>query len=317
METPLWCWFAIGALIVVLICVDLLVHRGGSEPALRKAMIVSAAWIGVSVVFGVVMGVIGDWESAGEYFGVYLTEKSLSVDNIFVFAILFGAFAVPVAYQRRVLFYGVLGALIFRGALIVVGTSLIGHFDWALYALGVVLIVSAVRMLRGGELVDPNRNVAIRLLRRLLPVTASYEGQKFVSRVNGVLLATPLLIALFAIEITDLFFAMDSIPAAFGITEDVFVIFAANAFAVLGLRSVYFVLAGAMERYSYINVGLAALLVFIGAKMLLAPFLTVPIVASLGVIMVIIGTSVVASLWRERRAAPAPGRQRELVGAER
>jgi tellurite resistance protein TerC len=314
MEIPLWCWLAAGALLLLLLSVDFAVHRGDRESTLRKALIVSSAWVGVSVAFGVVLGVIGNWESAGEYFGVYLTEKSLSIDNIFVFAILLSAFAVPAAYQRRVLFYGVFGALAFRGLLIAVGASLVDQFDLVLYILGGLLILSGLRMARGGELVDPDRNIAIRLLRRVVPVTPDYMGQSFVRRVNGVLMATPLLVALLAIEITDLVFAMDSIPAAFGITNDVFVIFTANAFAVLGLRALYFVLVGAMDRFTYVKFGLAALLVFIGCKMLLEPFLSVPILGSLAVIVVVIGTSIAASLWHERRAEPAPIEPRESSG---
>ena len=317
MQTALWCWFATGALIAGLLCVDFVAHRGERAPVLRKAVIATGAWIGISVVFGLLIGVIGSWESSGEYFGVYLTEKSLSIDNIFVFAVLFQAFAVPVAYQRRVLFYGVLGALVFRGALIAVGVSLVDHMAWVLYILGVALILSGARMLTGGELVDPDRNVAIRLLRRLVPMTPSYTGPSFVARLNGRRIATPLLIALVAIEVTDLFFAMDSIPAAFGITRDVFVIFTANAFAVLGLRSLYFVLAGAIDRFTYVNLGLAGLLVFIGAKMLVAPVLSIPIVVSLAVIIVIMGASIGASVWRERRVTLASNDERELVGAGR
>jgi tellurite resistance protein TerC len=299
-RTPLWCWLASGALILVLLLVDFAVHRGDRESTLRKALIVSGAWIAVSAVFGVVLGGIGSWERAGEYLGVYLTEKSLSIDNIFVFAVLFSAFVVPVAFQRRVLFYGVFGALALRGLLIAVGASLVDHFGWVLYVLGAFLILSGIRMVRGSELIDPDRNIAIRLLRRLLPITPDYMGQRFVCRMNGVLMATPLLIALLAIEVTDLVFAMDSIPAAFGITGDVFVIFTANAFAVLGLRSLYFVLIGAMDRFTYVNFGLAALLVFIGCKMLLEPFLTIPILASVAVIIVVIGAAIAASIWHER-----------------
>jgi len=317
MGTATWCWFALGALIVLLLSVDLLAHRGEREPTLGNALIATGAWLGISIAFGVVLGTFGNWESAGEYFGVYLTEKSLSIDNIFVFAILFQAFAVPGVYQRRVLFYGVVGALLFRGLFIAVGASLVEQFGWFLYILGVLLILSGARMFRGNDLVDPDRNVAIRLIRRLFSVTPTYVGKSFVTRVNGKILATPLLIALLAIEVTDLVFAMDSIPAAFGITKNVFVIFAASAFAVLGLRSLYFVLAGAMERFLYVKVGLAALLVFIGAKMLLAPFLSMPILASLAVIVVIMSASIAASLWHERRVALARSRKCELIGAER
>jgi tellurite resistance protein TerC len=312
MHTSLWTWLAASGLILALLAVDFAVHRGDRGTSLRKALVVSGAWIGVSVVFGVVMGTFRGWESAGEYFGVYLTEKSLSIDNIFVFAVLFRAFAVPVAYQRRVLFYGVFGALALRAAMIAAGATLIEHFGWILYILGAFLIVSGVRMARGSELIDPERNIAIRFLRRLLPVTPGYVGQSFVTRVNGVRMATPLLIALLAIEVTDLVFAMDSIPAAFGITGDVFVIFTANAFAVLGLRSLYFVLVGAMDRFTYVNFGLAALLVFIGCKMLLEPLIAIPILVSVAVIILVIGTSIVASIWHERRAVSASIEQRDV-----
>ena len=314
MQTPTWCWFATGALILGLLSVDFAVHRGDRGTTLRKALVVSCAWVAVSVIFGTSMGTFRGWESAGEYFGVYLTEKSLSIDNIFVFAVLFGAFAVPAPYQRRVLFYGVFGALALRAALIVVGATLLGQFGWILYILGAFLVFSGYRMARGGELIDPERNLAIRSLRRVLPVTADFMGQSFVTCVNGVLMATPLLIALLAIEVTDLVFALDSIPAAFGITGDVFVIFTANAFAVLGLRSLYFVLIGVMDRFIYVNAGLAALLVFIGCKMLLEPFLTVPILVSVGVIMLVILVAIGASLWHEQHAGSVSGDIRDRSG---
>jgi tellurite resistance protein TerC len=284
---------------------------------MRKALVVSGAWVAVSVAFGVAIGVFGGWESAGEYYGVYLTEKSLSIDNIFVLAVLLRAFAVPAIYQRRVLFYGVFGALALRAALIAAGASLVGEFGWMLYVLGGLLIVSGVRMARGSEIIDPDRNVAIRLLRRVLPVTPDFVGQRFVTRVNGARIATPLLLALITIEITDLVFAMDSIPAAFGITGRVFVIFTANAFAVLGLRSLYFVLVGALNRFTYVDFGLAALLVFIGCKMLLEPFVTIPILVSVSVIIVVVSGSIAASVWHERRDGSVLDARSERVGASR
>jgi tellurite resistance protein TerC len=314
MSTPLWCWLAAGGLIVGLLATDFAVHRGDHAPTLQKALLVSSGWVGVSIAFGLALGATRGWEDAGEYFGVYLTEKSLSVDNIFVFALLFGAFSVPAAYQRRVLYYGVFGALVSRGLLIAIGASLIDHFGWVLYILGALLIVSGIRMARGDELIDPDRNTAIRLFRRLVPVTPTYLGQRFVVRRSGVLMATPLLVALLAIETTDVVFAMDSIPAAFGITSEVFVIFTANAFALLGLRSLYFVLAGAMERFVYIKVGLAALLVLIGAKMVLEPVVSIPILASVGGIVVVIGAAIFFSIWRERRVADSPMRPPEKTG---
>lgn len=305
MHTPPWCWFATCGLILGLLSIDFAAHRRDRGTTVRKAVVVSAAWIGVSVAFGVAMGAFGSWEGAGEYFGVYLTEKTLSVDNIFVFAVLFRAFAVPVANQRRVLFYGVFGALVFRAAMITAGASLIGEFGWILYVLGGFLVVSGVRMAAGHEIIDPDRNVAIRLLRRVLPVTPDFEGQRFFSRVNGLWVATPLLLALLAVEMTDLLFAADSIPAAFGITGDVFVIFTANAFAVLGLRSLYFLLAGVIDRFTYVNFGIAVLLVFIGCKMMLEPFLDVSTLASVGVIIIVIAASIAASIWHEVRGEAA------------
>jgi tellurite resistance protein TerC len=315
-QTPTWCWFASGALILGLLSVDFTAHRGDRGTTLRKALVVSGAWVAVGLIFGMLMGTFRGWESAGEYYGVYLTEKSLSIDNIFVFAVLFGAFAVPAAYQRRVLFYGVFGALALRAALIAVGATLLGQFGWILYLLGGFLVFSGFRMARGGELIDPDRNLAIRFLRRVLPVTADFDGQGFITRVNGLVMATPLLLALLAIEATDLVFALDSIPAAFGITGDVFVIFTANAFAILGLRSLYFVLVGVMDRFIYVKAGLAALLVFIGCKMLLEPILTVPILVSLVVIILVITASIVASLWHERRAGSVLGDVRDRSGVE-
>jgi tellurite resistance protein TerC len=300
-HTPLWCWFATCVLIVVLLSADFLLHRGDSEIKTRKALVATAAWIAVSILFGIGLGVAGDWDRGGDYFGAYLTEKSLSIDNVFVFAVLFHAFAVPAAYQRRVLFYGVFGALVLRGALIAAGASLISEFEWILYLLGAVLIFSGFRMARGKDVIDLDKNVAIRVLRRIVPVAPNYMGSRFVVRIDGVLKASPLLVVLLAIETTDLFFAMDSIPATFGITTDVFLVFAANAFALLGLRSLYFVLVGAMDHFTYLKYGLAALLAFIGSKMLLAPVLTIPTAASLPTIAVIIGIAIAASAWRERQ----------------
>lgn len=300
MHTPLWCWFATGAVILGLLSVDFALHRRDREVKLRKALIVSGAWIGVSILFGLVLGAAGNWESGEEYFAGYLTEKALSIDNVFVIALLLQAFAVPPAYQRRVLFYGVFGALVLRGALIAAGASLLDHFEWTFVILGAVLILSGSRMVRGNDLIDPDRNFALRGLRRMVPVTPVCYGSRFVTRIHGKLLATPLLIALLAIEVTDLVFAMDSIPATFGITRDVFVVFTANAFALLGLRALYFVLVGAIDRFTYVKYGLAALLVFIGLKMLLAPVLTLPILVSLAAIATIIGTSIAISLWHER-----------------
>ncbi len=295
MSPPLWGWFAVFGLIALLLAIDFLSNRGDREPTLRRSIVASGAWITVSVCFGIVLGLIYGSAIAQEYFAGYLIEKSLSVDNIFVFALLFASFAVPSNLQRRVLSYGVVSALVMRGAFIAGGAALLERYSWILYVFGAVLVVAGLRMLRDNGHADPERNLAVRAVRRIVPVTPDYVGNRFVTRVDGRWFGTPLLVALVAIEITDLVFASDSIPAIFGITTNVFVIFTSNAFAVLGLRALYFVFAGAMDRFRYLKYGLAALLVFIGAKLLAADLFHISTAITLGVIAVVIALSVVAS----------------------
>ncbi len=266
------------------------------EPTFRRAVIASAAWIGVSVAFGVLLGVIYGSVIAQEYFAGYLLEKSLSVDNIFVFALLFASFAVPARLQHRVLYFGVMSALVMRGAFIAGGAALLERFSWVLYLFGAILVVAGVRMLRGENGADPNHSLAVRAVRRVVPITPDYVGNRFFTRVDGRRFGTPLLVALVAIEVTDLIFASDSIPAIFGVTTNVFVIFTSNAFAVLGLRALYFVFAGAMDRFRYLKLGLAALLVFIGVKMLASEVVHLSTVVTLVVIIVVLGVSMIASI---------------------
>lgn len=308
MTVPLWSWFAALGFIAALLAVDFATGRRRRDPdtRFRSAVIASAAWITVSIVFGVVLGLTLGSDTAEQYFAGYIVEKSLSVDNIFVFALLFRAFAVPDALQHRVLFYGVFGALALRAGFIAAGATLLDHFSWIFYLFGAFLVVGGLRMLRGEAEVDPGRNVVVRALRRVVPVTQGYEGERFLTRVDGRRHATPLLIALIAIETTDIVFATDSIPAIFGITRNVFVIFTSNAFAVLGLRALYFVFAHAMDRFIYLRYGLAALLAFIGVKMLIAPIVHISVITSLAVIVVILGSSILASWWHERRAGSGP-----------
>lgn len=308
MTVPLWSWFAALGFIAALLAVDFATGRRRRDPdtRFRSAVIASAAWITVSIVFGVVLGLTLGSDTAEQYFAGYIVEKSLSVDNIFVFALLFRAFAVPDGLQHRVLFYGVFGALALRAGFIAAGATLLDHFSWIFYLFGAFLVVGGLRMLRGEAEVDPGRNVVVRALRRVVPVTQGYEGERFLTRVDGRRHATPLLIALIAIETTDIVFATDSIPAIFGITRNVFVIFTSNAFAVLGLRALYFVFAHAMDRFIYLRYGLAALLAFIGVKMLIAPIVHISVITSLAVIVVILGSSILASWWHERRAGSGP-----------
>jgi tellurite resistance protein TerC len=295
MNPPLWGWFAVFGLITFLLAIDFLSNRGDREPTFRRSIVASLAWISVSVLFGIVLGLIYGSLIAQQYFAGYLIEKSLSVDNIFVFALLFASFAVPSHLQRRVLSYGVVSALVMRGAFIAGGAALLEQFSWVLYIFGAVLILAGIRMLRESAPADPDRNLVVRAVRRVVPVTPDYVGNRFVTRVDGRRFGTPLLVALVAIEVTDLVFASDSIPAIFGVTSNVFVIFTSNAFAVLGLRALYFVFAGAMDRFRYLKYGLAALLVFIGAKLLAADLVHVSTGVTLVVIVVVLGISVMAS----------------------
>jgi tellurite resistance protein TerC len=295
-NVPLWGWLTVLGVIFLLLAGDLLGNRKAPDPSFTRSVVVSLAWIGVSILFGIVLGIIYGSVTAQQYFAGYLVEKALSIDNIFIFALLFRSFAVPSELQHRVLYFGVFGALIMRGAFIAGGAQLVDHFSWVLYIFGVLLILAGIRMLRGEGQINPDRNPVVRLFRHFMPVTKEYVGGQFFSRVDGRRAATPLLVALVAIEVTDVVFATDSIPAIFGITTNVFVIFTSNAFAVLGLRALYFVFADAMDRFRYLKFGLAALLLAIGAKLLLADFIHISILTNLLVIVVIIGTSLLASV---------------------
>jgi tellurite resistance protein TerC len=311
MTVPLWAWGGTLAVICVLIAADLLLGRG-ADRGLRAAAVTSGLWIAAGLAFG---GILWLWRGsaiASQYFAGYLLEKALSVDNIFVFVLLFASLAVPAHLQRKVLFFGVLGALVLRGGFIAAGGALIHHISWMFYVFGALVLVAGVRMFRPGPATDPGRNLMARGLRRLLPITPDYVGGRFFVRLSGRTLATPLLVALVAVETTDLVFALDSIPAVFGVTRDLFVVFTSNAFAVLGLRALYFLLASSMDRFTYLKQGLAVLLVFIGAKMLLSPVVHLPVTVSLAVIVVIVGGAVAASLWRDRARGPGPpGEPRE------
>ncbi len=305
MSVPVWAWFAVLAVFVLLIAADLGLSRG-AERSLRGAAVLSGMWIAAGLAFGAVLWLWQGGGTAGQYLAGYLLEKSLSVDNIFVFVLLFTSLAVPAALQRRVLYLGVVGALVLRAGLIAAGGALVANLSWIFYLFGAVVLLAAVRMIRGGP-GDPQRSLAVRGLRRVLPVTEDYHGEAFLVRSGGRLTATPLLVALLAIEVTDLVFALDSIPAVFGITSDVFIVFTSNAFAVLGLRALYFLLAGAVHRFTYLRHGLAVLLGFIGVKMLISPLVHLPVWVSLAVIGPVIGGAVAASLGRGRPAGQ-PGR---------
>jgi tellurite resistance protein TerC len=308
---PWWAWAAVVAFTLVLLALDLFVlHREAHEVSLREAGWLSAFYASIGLGFGGLMWVWRGPEAGGEYLAGYLIEKSLSVDNIFVFALIFSYFAIPAKYQHRVLFWGIIGAIAFRAIFIALGAVLLNNFDWIVYVFGAFLVYTGIKMARGHSVeVHPDRNPIIRLMRRFIPVSKELRGQKFLFREGGRWVATPLLAALVAVETMDIVFAIDSVPAIFAITDDVFIVFTANVFAILGLRAMYFLLAGTIPRFAYLQTGLALVLVFVGAKMFLTDVGKLPVWISLGVITVIIGTAVGASLWKARRdggASPPP-----------
>ena len=308
LDVPAWAWVALVAVIVGLLLVDLLVvHRVPHEISLREALVESAVWIAIGLAFGLVLAWAAGWQAAGEYYGGYLIEKSLSIDNVFVWAVIFSFFAVPNRYQFRVLFWGVFGALVLRAAFIFAGVALLDRFHWLLYVFGALLIYTAYRMLRAsGQEIDPDRNPALRVVRRFLPVSDEFDGQRLFTRRDGVLMATPLFAVLVLIEFTDVIFAVDSVPAILAVSREPFIVFAANAFAILGLRALYFALAGMHGRFRYLDRGLAAILTFVGIKMLLVEVYHVPIWVSLGVIALILTVAIVTSLRAEALEDEAP-----------
>jgi tellurite resistance protein TerC len=297
---------AVVAVILVMLAVDLFAHRDAHVVSVREAAVWSAVWVTVAVAFGGVVWAAWGGEAGGEYFAGYVIEKSLAVDNVFVFALVFGYFAVPRAYQHRVLFYGVLGALLFRALFIAAGAVLLDRFHWVLYVFGAFLVVTGARMFRHrNDEQDPSHSPVVRLTRRLVPVTDGYRGTRFWVRETGRWVATPLFVVLVLIETTDIVFAVDSIPAIFAVTQEPFLVFTSNAFAILGLRAMYFLLADLMHRFVYLKIGLAAILVAVGVKMLLLDVYKVPIWLSLAVIGAILATSVAASLRATRSSAAA------------
>jgi len=306
-QTAAW-WIGFNVFVLAMLFLDLGVfHRKSHEVKFKEAITWSIVWISIALLFnlGLWLGWVGDYEAAVrgqtalEFLTGYLIEKSLSVDNIFVFVMIFTYFAVPAAYQHKVLFYGILGALVFRALFIFGGLWLIEKFSWTIYIFGGFLILTGVKMIIAkGKEAHPERNPVVRLVRRFMPMTERYEGDRFTARREGELFATPLLLVLVLVETTDIIFAVDSIPAIIAITKDPFIVYTSNVFAILGLRALYFALAGFMNMFQYLTYGLAVLLMFIGCKMLAAAGLGfhIPIPISLGAIALILGVAVVASL---------------------
>jgi tellurite resistance protein TerC len=302
-----WAWAAVIGFVLVMLAIDLLVfHKEAHEVSTKEAAAWSVVWITCGLAFGGVVLVWLGHHAASEYLAGYLIEKSLSVDNIFVFALIFSYFQVPAAYQHRVLFWGVLGALVFRAAFIAAGSALLDAAHWTIYLFGGFLVYTAVRMVRhGDQQVDPGHNPVLRLMRRVVPLTSDYRGEHFFVREGrkGHRIGTPLLAVLVVVETTDIVFAVDSIPAIFAVTKDTYLVFTSNVFAILGLRALYFLLAGMIGRFVHLKTGLAVVLAFVGVKMLVTDLYHIPIWASLAFIAVAIGASVVLSL----RTSPAEG----------
>jgi tellurite resistance protein TerC len=306
-----WIWVAFVALILGLLSIDLVLHRDERAPSMREALVWVGVWVSLGLAFTLVIWAWQGGTIAGEYIAGYLIEYSLSIDNIFVFVVLLTYFVVPPEHQHRVLFWGIIGALVSRAAFIFAGAALLHRFHFMEYIFGAFLVFTALRMAVQGEVeVNPQRSITLRLFRRVIPMTVTYRGSSFLVREDGRLRATLLLAVLVVVDATDLVFAVDSIPAIFAVTKHTFIVFSSNAFAILGLRSLYFVLAGMMKRFSFLQYGLSAVLGFVGVKMLISGYYVIPIWASLVVIVGALGASVLASLWVERRASPPDEPQR-------
>jgi tellurite resistance protein TerC len=331
MSVPIVWWVGFNVFVLAMLAVDLGVfHRKAHEVKMKEAVTWSVVWILLSLVFnlGIWLGWFGGYapaereQRALEFLTGYLIEKALSVDNVFVFLLIFSYFRVPAAYQHKVLFWGILGALIMRAVFIAAGVALIHRFHWIIYIFGAFLILTGVKMaLQKDKEIHPEKNPVIRAFRRFVPVTTDYEGDRFWVRQGGRLAATPLFVVLLLVETTDLIFAVDSIPAILAITDNAFIVYTSNVFAILGLRALYFALAGIMQLFHYLHYGLSAILVFVGSKMLVADLVgKIPVSISLGVIAAILAASVVASLvWPQQRPAvpsPAGTEDQKIAGAD-
>ncbi|UQA97694.1 TerC family protein [Streptomyces halobius] len=324
LEVPLWLWGAFAATLVVSLAVDLLAHRAAHVIGFKEAAVWSGLWVGLALIFGGVVFLVLGTRAGMEYTTAWLLEKSLSVDNLFVFAVIFAYFRVPRAYQHRVLFFGVISALVFRGIFLAVGVAVVNRFTAVLFAFAAILFYSTYKLLKDErESFDPGKSFAVRLLRRIMPVRDEYAGTKFFVKEAGKRVATPLLAVLAAIEAADLIFAVDSVPAVLAISHDVFIVYTSNAFAILGLRALYFMLASLLDRFHYLGKGLAIILAFIGVKLVLqashktiSPSIPeIPSLISLSIIVIVLAGSVVLSLRRPAAPPTAPAAPNEKAAA--
>ena len=300
-------WTVFSVFVVGMLALDLGVfNRKAHEVHFREALTWSIVWVALSMVFNAWIYRAYGSEKALEFLTGYVIEKALSVDNIFVFVILFASFAVPKIYQHRVLFWGVIGAIVMRAIFIGLGAALVARFHWVMYLFGAILIVTGVRLMFAGDSEPhPERNPIYRFARRLIPAVPDYHGKHFLTKIDGRWFATPLLLVLIAIEATDVVFAVDSIPAIFAITKDPFIVYTSNIFAILGLRAMYFLLAGVIDKFHLLKFGLAVVLLFVGVKMVIVDWYKIPIGLSLGVIGGVLVTSVIASILWPKRAEDA------------
>jgi tellurite resistance protein TerC len=320
-NVPLWLWLAFAATVVLALAIDLLAHRDDHVIAFKEAAVWSAAWVGLAVVFGgVVFAVLGA-DAGVDYTTAWLLEKSLSVDNLFVFALIFGFFKVPRAYQHRVLFFGVLGALVFRGIFLALGVEIVTRFEAVLFAFAAILLYSAWKLLKGDDdTYDPSTSLAVRALKRVYPTTEDYHGTKFFVKDAGRRFATPLLAVVVAIEAADLLFAVDSVPAVLAVSDDAFIVYTSNAFAILGLRALYFLLSGLLDSFHHLSTGLAIILGFIGVKLAMqaghkvidSSIPEIPSLASLAVIVTVLAGAIGLSLLRPQKEQA----ERELEPAQ-
>jgi tellurite resistance protein TerC len=310
MSDTIWMWIGFNLFVLAMLALDLGVfHRKARVVAFKESVAWTVVWVALALAFNAGIWYFAGAQKALEFFTGYVIEKSLSVDNVFVFAMLFSYFAVPPLYQHKVLFWGILGALAMRAVMIALGAALIAEFSWIIYVFGAFLVLTGIKMaVKREEAIHPERNPVVRAFKRLMPVTSDYREDRFFVVENGLRHATPLFVVLLLVEVTDLIFAVDSIPAIFAVTTDPFIVYTSNIFAILGLRSIYFALAGVMDKFHYLKIGLGVVLAFVGVKMLLvhSPY-KLDTLLSLGVVVGILAVSVVASLLRPKKTGPFEG----------
>ncbi len=303
LSVPSWVWLATGAVVMALLLFDLLVlHREAHVTTMKRAGIEVVCWTVVAVAFGVVVTTGFGGDAGGQWFAGYLIELSLSIDNVFVWALILSFFAVPRQYQHRVLFWGIFGAVILRAIFVFAGVALIDKFEWLLIAFGVFLLYTAYKLVTQDESheIAPDANIALRILRKIVPSTTEYDGQKLFTRIDGKRFATPLLAVLVLVETTDVVFAVDSVPAVLAVSREQFIVLTSNAFAILGLRALYFLFADLHSKFEFLEYGLAIILAFVGIKMIIDRWLHIPTPGSLGFIVVVLGGAVALSIRQQR-----------------